>query len=536
MRNLLFFILIISLVTACNSSEETESTRTPTPNSIFTETPASPIPTQPPSETSTPQPIPLPTSYGPDEFDQGYNPLTAQRVADPSLLDIPALLVSISHFPPVARPQAGFSFTPFVYEYFITEGATRHLAVFYGEFPEPEIPLHGDCEIRKEPITQTGIILGNRVWHDENKNGIQDPSEGGIGGICVNLYDADGQLTQKITTDSNGYYAFKVEAGQYTLEVEKPSRMEFAQKNVGAEDQDSDADPASGRIESVDISSSLLFWDAGLVPSTSISPTPDPSVELPAAQVGPVRSGRLVYRHIANFYHDSCLIYASADPDVLSQIPGCATVPHTDAGGGAMLSLTRMKALQEQIRRTPPRFNYTGNFYSDGPPTGGTPALELHEFWANLNQSKWVYDSASEAWWRYVDESNPDKAGVLHPEVDRLNGRQLMFDNIILLFAEHFVITPTIVDIDLPVGQVGKAYLFRDGQVYQIRWSTRAGEYEQTTGLRRPMQFRNVDGTPAALKPGHTWVIIFTRQSFLEEQSSGIWRARFIAPEGAKQR
>jgi hypothetical protein len=50
------------------------------------------------------------------------------------------------------------------------------------------------------------------------------------------------------------------------------------------------------------------------------------------------------------------------------------------------------------------------------------------------------------------------------------------------------------------------------------------------------MQFRNVDGTPAALKPGHTWVIIFTRQSFLEEQSSGIWRARFIAPEGAKQR
>jgi len=48
------------------------------------------------------------------------------------------------------------------------------------------------------------------------------------------------------------------------------------------------------------------------------------------------------------------------------------------------------------------------------------------------------------------------------------------------------------------------------------------------------MQFVNLDGSPAALKPGHTWVIIFTTQSYLEDLSNGLWRARFIAPEGAK--
>ena len=102
------------------------------------------------------------------------------------------------------------------------------------------------------------------------------------------------------------------------------------------------------------------------------------------------------------------------------------------------------------------------------------------------------------------------------------------------MFAEHIVITPTIVDINLAPGNRGNAYLFRDGQMYNIRWSTFATEYEQETGRGRPLKFINLDGTPAELKPGHTWVIIFPMQSRLDDLSNGIWRARFIAPEGAK--
>ncbi len=91
------------------------------------------------------------------------NPLTGLPVADPSLLQLPATLVSISHFPVNARPQAGLSFAPYVFEIYITEGATRFLTTFYGEFPAPEEPIVGNCEVRRELFTQTGLILGNQV-------------------------------------------------------------------------------------------------------------------------------------------------------------------------------------------------------------------------------------------------------------------------------------------------------------------------------------------------------------------------------------
>jgi len=102
------------------------------------------------------------------------------------------------------------------------------------------------------------------------------------------------------------------------------------------------------------------------------------------------------------------------------------------------------------------------------------------------------------------------------------------------MFAEHVVITPTIVDINLAPGNQGNAYLFRNGKMYKIKWSTVATDYQQKTGRGQPMRFLNPDGTPATLKPGQTWVILFGFESRLEALSPGFWRARFVAPAGAK--
>ena len=81
--------------------------------------------TMPP--TSVPQPTLPPTTYGPNQadFPEDVNPFTGLQVADPPLLEQPALLVSITHFPPEVRPQGGLSFAPWVFEFYITEGATR---------------------------------------------------------------------------------------------------------------------------------------------------------------------------------------------------------------------------------------------------------------------------------------------------------------------------------------------------------------------------------------------------------------------------
>ena len=123
---------------------------------------------------------------------------------------------------------------------------------------------------------------------------------------------------------------------------------------------------------------------------------------------------------------------------------------------------------------------------------------------------------------------------MLNPNVDRLNGRQVQFENVILMFAEHTVIRPTIVDINLATGNQGRAYHFRDGKMYEIKWSTVATDYQKQTGRGQPMRFVNMDGTPVALKPGKTWVIIYTLESYLEDMGSGAFRARFVPPPGAK--
>src|SRR5512138_1371703 len=147
-RKINFLLPIFLLLTSC-----THSTPAATQPGTTQDAPATTASTESPSalppdpSQSSPQPIPSPVTYGPTEFPQGFNPLTEQRVSDPAQLTYPALLLSISLFPPAARPQAGFSFTPFVYEYYITEGSTRHVGVFYGEFPAPEIPLRGECPI-----------------------------------------------------------------------------------------------------------------------------------------------------------------------------------------------------------------------------------------------------------------------------------------------------------------------------------------------------------------------------------------------------
>ncbi|HEY5902511.1 MAG TPA: SdrD B-like domain-containing protein, partial [Anaerolineales bacterium] len=152
-----------------------------------------------------------PASMGPElkDFPSNYNPLTAQPVSDPASMKLPAMLVSISNFPATARPQAGLSFAPYVFEFSITEGATRFLTVFYGDPPRPEVPLTGSCAVRMEPFQQTsGNIAGNRIWLDENADGIQQFSEPGVGGVCVNLYDSGGTKIDQTTSDSNGYYGF----------------------------------------------------------------------------------------------------------------------------------------------------------------------------------------------------------------------------------------------------------------------------------------------------------------------------------------
>jgi hypothetical protein len=144
----------------------------------------------------------------------------------------------------------------------------------------------------------------------------------------------------------------------------------------------------------------------------------------------------------------------------------------------------------------------------------------------------WTFDPASGKYLR--SQNNPSAPEQFTPDMDRLTGQQLAFSNVIVMFAKHTAVSPTIIDIDMSVGEGGYAYLLRDGQVSRIQWTTLGGDYEAETGLRRPIRFVDDSGNPVALKPGNTWVHIMTPFSTVSEESAGAWLARFYAPAGAR--
>jgi SdrD B-like domain len=66
--------------------------------------------------------------------------------------------------------------------------------------------------------------LGDRVWHDLNGDGVQDPGEPGLAGVTVELRDAGGALLASVPTDAAGFYGFlTVDAGDYTISILPPT-------------------------------------------------------------------------------------------------------------------------------------------------------------------------------------------------------------------------------------------------------------------------------------------------------------------------
>jgi len=62
----------------------------------------------------------------------------------------------------------------------------------------------GDLEVL---CAEAPIELGNRIWNDLDRDGIQDPNEPGIPNVTVQLFKA-GQLVSTTTTNATGQYFF----------------------------------------------------------------------------------------------------------------------------------------------------------------------------------------------------------------------------------------------------------------------------------------------------------------------------------------
>lgn len=119
--------------------------------------------------------------------------------------------------------------------------------------------------------------LGDTVWFDFNENGQFDPGEPAIGGVTVNLIDANtGAVISTTVTNANGYYLFdNLPAGQYAVAfIPLPGFVFTSNDATGVDDaDDSDADPQTGVTPSrfLALNEQDYTFDAGFVPDCSLS-------------------------------------------------------------------------------------------------------------------------------------------------------------------------------------------------------------------------------------------------------------------------
>jgi len=146
--------------------------------------------------------------------------------------------------------------------------------------------------------------------------------------------------------------------------------------------------------------------------------------------------------------------------------------------------------------------------------------------WSISAYVRWIYDEKSGRYIREQDTLEAYKADEeeFEPFEDRLTEEQISAANVIVLPLLHEDIYPdkNIEVIDIKLTGSGKAYLFRDGQVYQILWNRPASD--------SVLFLTDEDGNTIPFKPGNTWFEIVGASSLVSQPEVGVWRYEFRFP------
>ncbi len=150
-RTLNFLLLAVIFLSGCGLRTDTASAvgiPTPTPfqpaqiasDSVY----AGSAPTPLSLPTIVPSPVPnieLPIATPnveatPVTLPNPINPLTGLPASDPALLNRRPLAIKVANYPRYIRPQSGLTLADQIFEYYIEDGLTRFIAVFYGNNSE----------------------------------------------------------------------------------------------------------------------------------------------------------------------------------------------------------------------------------------------------------------------------------------------------------------------------------------------------------------------------------------------------------------
>jgi uncharacterized surface anchored protein len=130
--------------------------------------------------------------------------------------------------------------------------------------------------IRSNDVTVVirAFSLGDRVWYDDDRDGIQDAGENGIPNATVRLLNSTGAVIATTTTDANGNYLFEnLRIGSYTVQFVTPAGHVPSPSAVGS-DRAVDSNPVGGNapvtITGTEVNDTNLTIDAGFYQTAAV--------------------------------------------------------------------------------------------------------------------------------------------------------------------------------------------------------------------------------------------------------------------------
>lgn len=259
-----------------------------------------------------------------------------------------------------------------------------------------------------------------------------------------------------------------------------------------------------------------------------------------AEEIGPIRSARLPDNDLIQMYK-SIFAYGSADRRINQRLFNAPYEPYLVLEGATALcpptfekpmcrfdpngqnlllsgtaELTQF-VIDEALNNT--RQDLTGLRFTSEVPENGEAVNQIFLRYSADSYARWEYDPDAGLYVRYQDTRFDDGTGEEYELlIDRNTEEAVTAANVVVIQAEHSYFfrsgASEIIEIDL-LG-TGTAYLFRDGEVYEVNWSRPTADTLMTVV--------DAQGNAFPLKPGNTWFQVVGTSSNITQPEDGAYR------------
>ena len=252
-----------------------------------------------------------------------------------------------------------------------------------------------------------------------------------------------------------------------------------------------------------------------------------------AEVVGPIRSARLLDNRLTRMYK-SIFGFGGADERILTVIlnseyanrvvlQGSSSPMYREDPNGANYLLASTQKLSQYItgKGVPNgRQSLDGMKFQLQAPAGGVAGSQVFVRYSISSYTRWDYNAGSGGYLRYQDTQEDNGQGESYAAlVDRLNDQPVSAENVVVVFATHgdYLNNGRYNIVDILLDNSGLAYLFRDGQAYELRWSRPA--------LDSILTLTDANGAPFPFKQGNTWFQVVGQSTQIPKRNEGgFWR------------